>query len=44
MGILVFILVSYGISNIVVHGSIFNGLESFGKKLVQISSVHYSVV
>ena len=29
MGILIFILVSYGISNIVVHGSIFNGLRDF---------------
>jgi hypothetical protein len=29
MGILVFILVSYGISNIVVHGSIFNGFRDF---------------
>jgi hypothetical protein len=29
MGILIFILVSYGISNIVVHGSIFNGFREF---------------
>ena len=32
MGILVFILLSYGISNIVVHGSIFNGFRGFWKE------------
>ena len=33
MEILVFILVNYGISNIVVHGSIFNGFREFWKSL-----------
>jgi len=33
MGILVFILVSYGISNIVVHGSIFNGFREFWNRV-----------
>ena len=33
MGILVFILVAYGISNIVVHGSIFNGFREFWKEV-----------
>ena len=33
MGILIFILVAYGISNIVVHGSIFNGFREFWNKV-----------
>lgn len=33
MEILVFILLSYGISNIVVHGSIFNGFRGFLDKV-----------
>lgn len=33
MGILIFILVTYGISNIVVHGSIFNEFRDFWKKI-----------
>jgi len=32
MGILIFILLSYGISNIVVYGSIFNGFRDFWSK------------
>ena len=33
MGLLIFILVSYGISNIVVHGSIFNGFRDFWNRV-----------
>lgn len=33
MEVLVFILLSYGISNIIVHGSIFNGFREFWKSV-----------
>lgn len=33
MGLLIFILTCYGVSNIVVHGSIFNGFREFWKEL-----------
>jgi hypothetical protein len=33
MGILIFILLSYGISNIVVHGSIFDGFRELMKEV-----------
>ena len=33
MGLLIFILVNYGISNIVVHGSIFNGFREFWNRV-----------
>jgi len=33
MGILIFILINYGISNIVVHGSIFNGFRGFWNRV-----------
>lgn len=33
MGLLVFILVSYGVSNIIVYGSIFKGFREFSKRI-----------
>jgi len=33
MGLLIFILLNYGISNIVVHGSIFDGFRGFWKRV-----------
>lgn len=33
MGLIVFILLNYGISNIIVHGSIFNGFRDFWKEI-----------